>query len=168
MIAFLRGINIGARKVPMADLRDRLDNAGYGPSETHIQTGNVLVKGGKRGELESLLEDWYGFEIPVIWFSAKELTAVVDDAPEPPLDAVKNHYVALLATAPRGSALDDALAELDRPDEAGIRVGRAVHLFYAGDVHKARLSNAWVEKRSGVATLRSIKVLQALVDKWCG
>ena len=43
-IAFLRAVNVGKRKYPMAELRDALTAAGFEEVETHIQTGNVLFR----------------------------------------------------------------------------------------------------------------------------
>ena len=43
-IAFLRAVNVGKRKYPMAELREALTDAGFEEVETHIQTGNVLFR----------------------------------------------------------------------------------------------------------------------------
>ena len=46
-IVLLRGINVGGhRKVPMAELRDALVDAGFESVSTYIQSGNVIVEGG--------------------------------------------------------------------------------------------------------------------------
>ena len=45
-VALLRGVNLGARnKVPMAQLRTLLEDAGYGNVRTYIASGNVLLDG---------------------------------------------------------------------------------------------------------------------------
>ena len=44
-VALLRGINVGGRnKVAMADLREALEDGGYGAVRTYIQSGNVLFE----------------------------------------------------------------------------------------------------------------------------
>ena len=64
----LRGINLGpARRVPMADLRQLLQNAGYGDVQTYVQSGNIALDSkAKRGALErelgALIEQRFGFE----------------------------------------------------------------------------------------------------------
>ena len=43
-IALLRGINVGGhRKVPMADLRAALEDAGFEDVKTYVQSGNVAL-----------------------------------------------------------------------------------------------------------------------------
>ena len=44
-VALLRGINVGGRnRVPMADLREAFETAGYSSVRTYIQSGNVLFE----------------------------------------------------------------------------------------------------------------------------
>ena len=47
-VVFLRAVNVGGRFVKMADLRTALEQAGFTEVETHIQSGNVLVRSGRR------------------------------------------------------------------------------------------------------------------------
>ena len=48
-IALLRGINLGAkRRVPMAELRALLTEAGYDNVRTYVQSGNVVLGGHAR------------------------------------------------------------------------------------------------------------------------
>ena len=50
-LAFLRAINLGPlRKVPMAELRERLTAAGFADVETHIQTGNIALTSTMRSQ----------------------------------------------------------------------------------------------------------------------
>lgn len=70
-VALLRGINVGGKnKVPMADLRDALGDAGYESVRTYIQSGNVVFasarsRKGLEEEVEQVLEARFGFPIPV-------------------------------------------------------------------------------------------------------
>ena len=44
-LALLRGINVGGRnKVPMADLRETVEELGHADVATYIQSGNVLFR----------------------------------------------------------------------------------------------------------------------------
>jgi len=86
-VALLRAINVGGRNpVPMADLRTTLTAAGFDAVRTYIQSGNVLfTTDGAAGELEATLESVlmsrFGFPIPVVVRSHRQLRSVVDDAP---------------------------------------------------------------------------------------
>ena len=52
-IAFLRAVNVGKRKYPMAELRDALTAAGFEKVQTHIQTGNVVFRTNLRSSRRS-------------------------------------------------------------------------------------------------------------------
>jgi uncharacterized protein (DUF1697 family) len=172
-VAFLRAVNVGQRKYPMAELRTVLEAAGYEDVETHIQTGNVLLTTPTRSrakleaELEKLFEKDRGFEVRTIVLSPTELAQVAADADEVAAQhpAGHGHYVSLLKDAP-GAAAARTLEEHGYPDETAVVRGRAVHLLYDKPYHEAKVSNALVEKRLGVATNRNVKVIRALVDKW--
>lgn len=90
-VALLRGINVGGTNpVAMDALAASFREAGYEDVRTHIQSGNVLfstdvsaASGGPALEaaLESMLQERFGTEIPVIVRSRDELAAIVADAP---------------------------------------------------------------------------------------
>ena len=42
-VALLRGVNVGGRKLPMAELRTALTDAGATDVSTYIQSGNVVL-----------------------------------------------------------------------------------------------------------------------------
>ena len=62
--------SVPVRKVPMAELRERLAAAGFTDVETHIQTGNIALTSTMRSQakveaaIEELLGEWRGFEVP--------------------------------------------------------------------------------------------------------
>jgi uncharacterized protein (DUF1697 family) len=174
-IAFLRAINVGKRKYPMAELRDVLTDAGYDEVATHIQTGNVLLRTPVRSreKLEAQLERLFladrGFEVATIVLSPEELTRVAADADELAGEhpAGFGHYVSLLKKEPARAAAR-RVEEHGYPGETAVVRGRAVHLLYDKPYHEARVSNALVEKHLGVATNRNAKVIRALAEKWGG
>lgn len=173
-IAFQRAVNVGGRKYPMAELRSLLTDAGYGDVETHIQTGNIRLSSPIRSrarleaELEKLFAADRGFDVATVVFSRAELVQVTEDAdrvsaPEPPKYA---HYVELLRAAP--SAADAALIEGQQlPGQRAIVQGRAVHLLFDIPFGESKPPSAAVKRALGVSTNRNIKVVRALVEKWC-
>ena len=151
-VAFLRAVNVGKRKYPMAELRAALDAAGYAGVETHIQTGNVLLTTPvrSRAKLEKALEEVFeqdrGFVVHTVVLTPRELTQVAGDADE-------------IAGTSR-------VEDHGHPDETVVVRGRAVHLLYAKPYHEAKVSNVQVEKALGIATNRNAKVIRALAEKW--
>ena len=172
-IVFLRAVNVGARKYPMAELRDLLTQQEYGDVETHIQTGNVRLTSPLRSRatieaaLEALFEADRGFPVVTMAFTPRELTQVAHDATglaeaSPP---AYGQYVSLLKVAP--SAADGKRLEaLSREGERVLVRHRAVHFLFDVPYHAAKISNAAIEKVLGPATNRNVKVIHALAEKW--
>ena len=172
-IAFLRAVNVGKRKYPMAELRQALAHAGFDEVETHIQTGNVLLRTRLRSRPkvvraleEAMLED-RGFEVPVVLLTPAELTEVHAEAVAFARGReLVGHYVSLLAEPPT----TEAAAALEKRSDVGeeVRVGvRCAHLMLTSKpFHEATTGNAEVEKRLGVATTRSLTVITRLSEKW--
>lgn len=171
-IAFLRAVNVGKRKYPMAELRDVLTEAGYDDVATHIQTGNALLTTPERSRaklataLEKLFEKDRGFEVTTVVFTPEEVADTVADAAEVAKEPPKfAHYVSLLADKPTAAEAKQ-MEQKSRENERVFVRGRAVHLLYDVPYHEARTSNAAVEKILGPATNRNLKVLRAIAEKW--
>ncbi len=174
-IAFLRAVNVGKRQYPMAELRKVLTEAGYADVETHIQTGNVRLSTPERSRdkvaaaLEKVFEADRSFDVQVVVLTPRELTKVAADieeiARQHPTE--HGHYVSLLKTKPTAE-LVQLMHDAATDDEAVLVRGQAVHLVYGKPYHEAKVSNATVEKRIGVATNRNAKVVRALAEKWGG
>ena len=68
-VALLRGINVGGhQKIPMADLRQLLEQAGYRDVKTVLASGNVVFgsdKTVKERDIEQLIHQHFGFDVPV-------------------------------------------------------------------------------------------------------
>jgi len=172
-VAFLRAVNVGKRKYPMAELRQALGDAGFEEVETHIQTGNVLFRTTMRSRvkviaaLEKAMLDDRGFEVPVVLLTPQELTAAYDEAVKlADGRALKGHYLSLLAEKPTKKGTEALEARSDDGEE--VRVGeRAVHLMLTSKpYHEATTGNAEVEKELGVATNRNLTVISKLAEKW--
>ena len=176
-IAFLRAVNVGKRKYPMAELREALTAAGFEEVETHIQTGNVLFRTSMRSRakviaaLEKAMLADRGFEVPVVLMTPAELTEAYDEARsfasdfEQQGNEIQGHYLTLLAEPP-DAVLGKKVEARSEPAEE-VRVGRrAVHLLLAKPYHEASTSNAEVERHLGVATTRNLTVITKLAEKW--
>lgn len=177
-VAFLRAINLGRnRKVPMADLRACLTESGLEDVQTHIQTGNVGFRTSMRSaakveqHLETTLASRFGFDIPSIVFTPRQLTQVYDDATgsKPAREDLRGdaQYVLLFkqADVPKGADAD-AIEAWDAPGEAGLVRGRAVHVWIDTTSQNARIFHAF-KKQLDAGTNRNLRVLAATVEKWC-
>ena len=180
-VTFLRAINLGAkRKFPKDAIIAAAQGAGFTDVATHLNTGNLLVSTSmrSRAKVESALEQAFlsdrGFAVPTIAFTPAGVSEIVADAAEIAAEVADEmpdlgmHYVSLLKEAPSAAVRREAEDASTETEILAIR-GRAAHLLMAerDSYHQATLSNAWVEKRLGVATNRNLRVLRAISEKWC-
>ena len=85
-VALLRAVNVGGRKLLMADLKALAEKVGLQEPRTYIASGNLLFRSGKaEAELRSLLEReikaHLGKPTDVLIRTAAELGEVVKDNP---------------------------------------------------------------------------------------
>lgn len=93
-VALLRGINVGGNnKVPMADLRACLEEAGLSNVQTYIQSGNVVFSSDAKDDtkltkqIEQAIEKTFGFPVVVAVFSQPEFEYIASHTPK---DWLKN------------------------------------------------------------------------------
>jgi uncharacterized protein (DUF1697 family) len=85
--ALLRGINLGKRTVKMDALRKLLENDGFTDVKTLLASGNVVFDSKQsdaaklRSKLQKLIKDEFGFDVPVILRSDKEIAALIKADP---------------------------------------------------------------------------------------
>ena len=167
-VALLRGVNLGARnKVPMAELRALLEEAGYGNVSTYIASGNVLLEGPRgrsaiAGELERLIAHAFSVDTTAVMRTPKELAAVVAGHPFG-ADTSRSHVV-FLAARPAAAAvrrLDDS----DHSPDRAVLDGPNVYVQYPAGVQGSRLSAARLERLLEVAgTHRNWRTVAALAE----
>jgi len=167
-VVLLRAVNLGARnKVPMAELRGLLEEAGYGDVQTYIASGNVLLDGPKSGaavgrKLEQIVADAFGVTTTAIVRTPDDLAAVVAGHPFGS-DTSRSHVV-FLADEPAREAADNLAAADHSPDRAEL-AGTHVYVQYPAGVQGARLSAARLERLLGVAgTHRNWRTVGALAE----
>lgn len=70
-IVLLRGINVsGKNKLPMAELRDLLNNLDFKNVETYIQSGNIILESNKTKSvicklIKKKIFAQFGYDVPV-------------------------------------------------------------------------------------------------------
>lgn len=171
-VAFLRAINLGARRrFPKAAIVRAAEAAGCTEVETWINTGNVRVTTRLRSHasveaaLEAAFAEEAGFEVPTVALTQAELAAVAADAVRLGDGHDGAQYVSLLKE-PAGAESARALEAVAPEGERVHVAGRAVHLLIGPEYHTARLTNAVVERHLGVATNRNVTVVRTLAERW--
>lgn len=82
-VSFLRGINVGGKRVPMKELKSVFEQMGFNDVKTLLNTGNVLFTGeqDKLEEIQPTLAKTFGFEIDVITFTFHKLETIISSHP---------------------------------------------------------------------------------------
>lgn len=90
-LILLRGINVGGKnKLPMTDLKQCLEEAGFTNVLTYIASGNVLLASDKsakeiQAQIEKVLPRAFKLDsklIKILVLSLEQLQAVIDDKPK--------------------------------------------------------------------------------------
>jgi uncharacterized protein (DUF1697 family) len=170
-VAMLRGINLGPnRRIPMADLRQLLADAGFDDVKTYVQSGNIALSATTKpaqleSELAALIAERFGFAVPVVVRSRRQLQAVVDRDPiAGAADEPKLYQVTFLTAKPSAASVA-RLRELARESERLEVAGREMYTFHPDGVAGSKLSVAIVGKDLGSgATSRNWTTVNRLLE----
>ncbi|MFF2652216.1 DUF1697 domain-containing protein [Streptomyces sp. NPDC058045] len=171
--ALLRGINVGGKRVPMAELRTLLTGLGHQDVRTHLQSGNAVFTSDRHdedalaAELAEALERHFGFPVDCLVRDHAYLAAVAEACPFP---AAELEGRQLHATFFSGPVTPERFATLDQqaylPEE--FRLGDRVLYLYAPDgVGRSDLAAALSRPglvRPLVATSRNWNTVTRLVE----
>lgn len=133
-VAFLRGINLGRRRVRMEDLRRHFEEAEFSQVSTVVASGNVLfsTRSGRADALErrieALLKRCLGYNVDTYVRTAAEVADIAVRAPFPPEDVAAAYgvYVLFLHDA-LGATLARRLEACRTPVDLFRVDGREIH-----------------------------------------
>jgi uncharacterized protein (DUF1697 family) len=170
-LSLLRGINVGGRKVPMADLRLLYAELGFKNITTYIQSGNVISESKTAGfalekKIEKKLKGKFGFDVSVITRTKEELNAIIKNNPfiKEKNIALEKLYVIFLNEIP-DPVLKKNLIESDLGPERFVIIDKTIYLYCPVGYGEAKLNNNFFEKKLKViATTRNWKTTNILLD----
>ena len=173
-LVMLRGINVGTRnRVPMAELRSKLAEAGHSDPVTILQSGNVVLNSKcadattLSSSVEKLVADEFGVYVPCLARTAEEVEAVLELNPlRDVADDGSRYLVNFLSGRPDAEAVR-SLAAADHEPEVVHVEGSEVYVWTPEGVKAMRLSYSYFEKHFGlVATARNWNTLNKIVAKF--
>ncbi len=169
-VGFLRAVNLGKRRVPMARLVEVCTDLGYGDVWTFVNSGNVVFEaGGSRTTvekaLEKALEAEFGFECTTFVRTEPELRAVLDESPFP-VASGDTHFVTFLKQVPSAGTAKGLEALSNEFDTLVVR-GRDVHWRMRGKSTDSRLvGRDWARILGPLSsTSRNVTMLAKLAAK---
>jgi len=154
----------------MAELRELLTGAGYDDVKTYVQSGNIVLGSDAKPaalerELATLIEERFGFEVPVIVRSRSQLAAVVELNPlGDVVDDPKRYQVSFLSGELPGATVT-RLQEVAHESERLVAEGRELYAWHPEGVARSKLWNALAGKGLGVtATARNWTTVNKLLE----
>jgi uncharacterized protein (DUF1697 family) len=167
----LRGINVGrAHRIAMADLRELLEEEGYGGVRTLLQSGNVVLDAdgpadGLARSVEQALERRFGFPIGTVVRTRDEVLGVVAKDPLRSVASDPSRYVVSFGAGPVPPDVDELLRSVDPGDDVYLVDGRELYLWCPHGQLKSPLSAALGRLRGGpVSTARNWRTVLKLAD----
>lgn len=163
----LRAVNVGGRKLAMADLRRVAEEAGFTEVKTLLASGNVVfsasgAQAAVREQLEKAIKDHAGFAVEVLLRSKSQLQALLDDNPFADGKASQVLVCFLDASAPAGLA--ERLEKVAVHERIQI-AGTEVWLDCVDGIGKSKLAAklpSLVKPR--IVTARNVNTVTKLVD----
>jgi uncharacterized protein (DUF1697 family) len=173
-VAFLRGMNLGGRRIKNEELRRHFEEMGLEEVATFRASGNVIFSTAKReaegtlaGRVEAKLDERLGYDVPVFLRSAGEIGAI---AAQEPFDAKAlaeskgKLQVSLLKKKPSAAAKKKVLALATDADLLAIE-GRELYWLPSGGTLESDLDLEAIEKLLGADTRRTMGTVEQIALK---
>ena len=155
LIALLRAVNVGGRKLPMADLRALAGELGWEEVETFIQSGNLVFDAPGTAEalearLEEALTERFGFHSDVMVRSAAQWAKLMAANPFGEASVAEPNRV--LVGIPKSRLSSGAADAIGARASAGERVeeaGGALWFHYAAGVGTSKITPSLIDRAAG-------------------
>lgn len=175
-VAFLRGMNLGGRRIKNEELRAEFEALGFAEVDCFRASGNVVFATEEADEarlkktIEAGLGEALGYEVPVFLRSAGELRAVAAHAPfdAKALKASKGKLqVAFLGEQPKTVVHKEALALATDEDRLAIE-GRELYWLPSGGISESNLDLKVLGIALGPWTMRTKGTVDQIAAKYFG
>lgn len=164
-VAFLRGINLGGRRIKNDDLRRHFEEIGLEEVATFRASGNVLfapprreAEGKLARRIEAELGERLGYPVPVFLRSAGEIATIAAREPFDPEAAARSKgrlQVSFLQEKPAAAARKKALALAGDEDLLAIE-GRELYWLPGGGISDSDLDLKAIDAALGPGTMRTM------------
>ena len=172
MLALLRAVNVGGRKLPMAQLRDLCAELGWTDVQTYIQSGNLLFSAaGEPAAIETCLEQAierrFGLNVPVMVRSAKAWSALRAGNPFP--EAAReapNRLMLMVTKRPPAEGAEGTIQARATAGEQVKRAGQGIWIHYPEGVGRSKLTPTLIDRAIGSpSTARNYRTIVKLEER---
>ena len=165
-IVLLRGINVsGKNKLPMADLRQILNDLGFKNVQTYIQSGNIILESNKtKTAISKLVKDGiiikFGYTVPVIVKTIPEWETAIENYPF----SIENEKIIAFTFLDRKPETSEIELKNLGDDEFKIH-DDIVYIYCPNGFGKSKITNNLFEKKLKVtATTRNLRTTLKLLE----
>lgn len=176
-VAFLRGMNLGNRRIKNEELRRRFEEMGFEEVATFRASGNVIfatpereTEGTLARRVEGELGERLGYEVPVFLRGIEEIAAIAGREPFEAEAVAKSKgklQVSLLAKEPSAAARKEALAAATDDDLLAIE-GRELYWLPSGGIGESDLDWKPIDAALGAGTIRTMGTIEQIAARYCG
>lgn len=175
-VAFLRGMNLGGRRIKNEELRRHFEEIGFDEVATFRASGNVIFfSSGREAEsklarrVEAELDERLGYDVPVFLRSIEEVAAIAAREPFDPRRVARSQgklQVSLLMEKPTAAARRKVLALASDEDLLALE-GRELYWLPSGGLLESGLDLKEIETFVGVDTRRTMGTIEQIAAKYC-
>jgi uncharacterized protein (DUF1697 family) len=173
-VAFLRGMNLGKRRIKNDELRAEFEALGFAEVATFRASGNVIFgsedgEGALTKEIEVGLGDALGYEVPVFLRRCAEVAAIAAREPfdAKAIEASKGKLQVLLTSKkPTAAARKTVLALAGDEDWLAIE-GRELFWLPSGGTIESALDLKAIDAALGKGTMRTKGTIDQIAAKHC-
>jgi uncharacterized protein (DUF1697 family) len=179
-VAFLRGMNLGNRRIKNPELIGHFEAMGLEDVATFRASGNVVfvdpaseTESKLQKRVEAELDERLGYEVAVFLRSAAEVAAI---AAREPFDAKAieraaanrgKPQVVLLARKPSAKGRK-ALADVTPAGDLMVLEGRELHWLPSVGLSETELDTKTLDAALGKGTTRTAGTIEQIAAKYCG
>lgn len=174
-VAFLRGMNLGGRRIKNEELRAHFETMGFEEVATFRASGNVVFATSDEGEaklakrVEAELDEMLGYDVPVFLRSIDEVAAIAAREPfDPRLVQASGGklQVSLLQKRPSAKARKAVLALATDQDRLAVE-DRELYWLPSGGLLESDLDLKAIEVLLGPDTRRTMGTIEQIAAKYC-
>jgi uncharacterized protein (DUF1697 family) len=170
-VALLRGINVGGKnKLPMKELVGLFEALGCKDVRSYIQSGNVVFNTTAASarktpaRVSAGIREHWGYDIPVVLRSARELRAAVKRSPFAGHADPAHLAFIFLATRPSATRISTLDPDRSPPDRFEV-LGSEIHIHIPNGAARSKLTNQYFDSRlSTVGTARNWRTVHKLIE----
>jgi uncharacterized protein (DUF1697 family) len=172
-VAFLRGMNLGGRRISNDELMQAFEALELTDVATFRASGNVIFDGPKgvdvSAKIEAGLAESLGYEVPVFLRSCEQVARIASREPFPAAEVEASAgklQVALLPDPPGKRVRREALGMATDEDRLAIE-GSELYWLPSGGISETDLDLKSLESDLGPWTMRTMGTVEQIAAKHC-